>query len=98
MTHKIQFTPSARKQFLDALAYIRQDKPVAADNFRKQAENVLARLENHPESGRIIPEFPTLGFREVIVPPYRFFYRTKDQIVWIVAAWHDAQLPGEPDE
>ena len=26
----------------------------------------------------------------------RFFYKIKDDIVWIVAVWHGAQLPREP--
>jgi len=47
---------------------------------------------------RVLPEFPDLAFREVIVPPYRFFYRVKDDAVWVVAAWHSAQLPGEPED
>ncbi|MFO7560291.1 MAG: type II toxin-antitoxin system RelE/ParE family toxin [Desulfobacterales bacterium] len=93
---KVQFTPSARNQFLSALAYIRRDKPSAAVNFRNKAETILRRLEEFPESGRVIPEFPELPYREVIVSPYRFFYKVKDNIVWIIAVWHGAQLPKEP--
>ena len=87
---KVQFTPSARTQFLSALSYIRKDKPSAAVNFRKQTEIILRRLEDFPESGRIIPEFPELPYREVIISPYRFFYEIKIDIVWIVAVWHGA--------
>lgn len=92
----VQFTPSARDQFLSALSYIRKDKPSAAVNFRNRAEKVLRRLEDFPESGRLIPEFPDLPYREVIVSPYRFFYKCKNDVVWIVAVWHGAQLPKEP--
>ena len=74
---KVQFTPSARSQFLSALSYIRRDKPSAAVNFRNQTEEILRRLENFPESGRIIPEFPELPYREVIISPYWFFYKIK---------------------
>jgi len=56
----------------------------------------LKRLLEYPDSGGSIPEFPELPYRELIVPPYRFFYRVKDDIVWIVAVWHGAQLPEEP--
>ncbi len=93
---KIRFTPTARTQFLSALAYIRRDKPSAAARFRQRAEKTLKKLLEYPESGRHIPEFPELPYREVIVPPYRFFYRIEDDIVWIVAVWHGAQLPDEP--
>ena len=84
---KIQFTPSARNQFLSALSYIRMDKPSAAVNFRNCAEKILRRLEDFPESGRIIPEFPELPYREVIITPSRFFYKIKSDVVWIVAVW-----------
>ncbi len=93
---KVRFTPSARAQFLSALAYIRRDKPLAAVRFRNRTETVLRRLEDFPESGRVIPEFPELAYREVIISPYRFFYRIKEDLVWIVAVWHGAQLPKEP--
>ena len=92
----VRFTPSARGQFLSALAYIQNDKPGAALRFRDRAGNVLARLEDFPESGRSLPEFPELPHREVIVSPYRFFYRIEDDTVWIVAVWHGAQRPRAP--
>ena len=52
--------------------------------FRIKAEKVLSRLNKFPLSGRLLPEFPDLPFREVIVPPYRFFYRLKGKVcAWI---------------
>ena len=93
---KVRFTSSARAQFLSALTYIRRDNHGAALNFRERAETVLRRLEEFPDSGRVVPEFPELPYREVIISPDRFFYRVKGEMVWIVAAWHGAQLPEEP--
>ena len=82
---RIRFTPSGRIQFLTAVAYIQQDDPQAALKFRRRAEQVLRRLLRYPESGRLIPEFPDLPFREVLVPPYRFFYRPEGNVIWLVA-------------
>ena len=93
---KILFTPAAKIQFLTALAYISQDNPPAARRFRKKAEQTISRLATFPESGRRLPEFPDFPHREVIVPPYRFFYRIQKETVWIVAVWHGAQIPEEP--
>ena len=90
---RVRFTPSAKQQFLSALAYIRRDKPDATKSFRKKTEQVLRRLERFPKSGRSIPEFPDLPFREVLVPPYRFFYRIKGKTIWVVGAWHTSQGP-----
>ncbi len=95
---KIRFTPLARLQFLQAVSYILRDNPHAAIRFQKRAERALRRLTRFPESGRLIPEFPDLPFRELQVPPYRFFYRREGKAIWVVACWHGAQLPGEPGE
>jgi len=98
VSRSILFTPTAREQFLAALAYIVADDPAAARRLRDRAEESLSRLADHPESGRVLPEFPDLPFREVVVSPYRFFYRVKDDVVWVVAAWHSAQIPGDPED
>ncbi len=88
---QLKFTPSARRQFLDGISYIKKDNPTAARSFRKKSENVLKRLIEFPESGKVIREYPDLPFREIVVPPYRFFYRIKDDNIWIVAVWHSSQ-------
>jgi plasmid stabilization system protein ParE len=93
---RVRFTPSARAQFLALVSYIHRDNPEAAHRFRKRAERVLRRLERFPRSGRHLPEFPDLPHREVIVRPYRFFYRVHGRDVWVVAVWHAAQLPEAP--
>lgn len=92
----VRFTPSAKKQFLAGLAYIRQDNPQAAQRLYKLAQQRLSRLKKFPNSGRRIPEFPEAPYRELILPPYRFFYQVRDKVVWIIAVWHGAQLPSEP--
>lgn len=93
---RVRFTPSGRLQFLTALAYVHRDDPEAARKLRLRAEGVLRRLARYPKSGRLIPEFPELPYREVVIPPYRFFYRVEAKTVWVVAVWHGAQLPDEP--
>ena len=71
----IRYTPPARRQFLDALRYIKVDKPLAAKNFRVKAVRILSRLEDYPDSGSPIPEFPDSEYRQVVFKPCRFFYR-----------------------
>ena len=92
----IRFTPTARAEFLAAIEYIRKDNPGAAVQFRRKAAKSLRRLNRFPSSGRKLPEFPDLPFREVVIAPYRFFYRVEGKAVWIVAVWHGAQQPDEP--
>ena len=94
----VRLTPPARAQLLAAIAYINADRPTAARDFRTRVEGVLRRLVDFPESGRIIPEFSRLGFREVLVDSYRLFYRLQEDVIWVVGVWHDAQIPDEPVE
>ena len=83
---KVRFTPSARSQFLAGLEYIRADNPLAAQALLAKVTKSLRRLTSFPQSGRKIPEFPELAHREVIVAPYRFFYRVEKVAVWIVVS------------
>jgi plasmid stabilization system protein ParE len=92
----VRFTTGGRRQFLAAIRYIAEQDPVAARRFRVRAEKSLRRLERFPASGRRLPEFVELPHREVIVRPYRFFYRVRGNIVWVVAVWHGAQIPKRP--
>jgi toxin ParE1/3/4 len=93
---KVRFTSSARAQFLAGLEYIKAANPLAASALLERAKKALRRLPAHPQSGRRIPEFPSMAHREVVVPPYRFFYRVERTTIWIVAVWHGAQLPAAP--
>ena len=94
---KVRFTSSARAPFLEGLLYIALDKPGAARRLRARCAVALKRLATFPNSGRKNPEFPSLPHREVILNPFRFFYRVEKQTVWIVAVWHDKQSPSSPD-
>ncbi len=96
MTRRIDFTPRARAQFLAAVDYIHSERPSAARAFREGSNEVLKHLIRLPDAGRTIPEFSQLGFREVLVGRYRFFYRLQGDVIWVVGVWHDAQIPDEP--
>lgn len=93
---RVRFTASARAQFLDGIRYIARDSPIAAKRLRVRSEAALRRLERFPNSGRHVPEFPELPHREVVVDPFRFFYRLDKRVVWVVAVWHSKQLPAAP--
>jgi toxin ParE1/3/4 len=94
----VKLTPPARAQLLAAVAFINADRPAAAREFRMRVDGALRRLIDFPESGRVIPEFSGLGFREVLVGSYRLFYRVQGNVIWVVGVWHDAQIPDEPAE
>ncbi len=93
---RIRFTPSAEVQLNSAIEYIRRDRPSAAAAYAKRARQSLMRLTSFPRSGRKVPEYPSGSVREVVVSPYRFFYQQRENDIWILAVWHEAQLPTDP--
>jgi plasmid stabilization system protein ParE len=93
----VVFTPSARLQFLHAIQTIQRHNRTAARKFHRRAATALKRLIRFPDSGAAITEFPGLPHREVYVKPYRFFHRVQGDRIWIVAVWHGAQIPEEPE-
>jgi plasmid stabilization system protein ParE len=88
---------AARAQYLAAIAAIRRNSPQAAGAFRERSGKALKRLERFPDSGAVVSEFSELPFREVYVEPHRVFYQVREKTVWVVAVWHGAQLPEEPE-
>ncbi len=94
---EVLFTPLARAQFLSAVELIRRNNRAAARQFQQQTARALKRLARLPSSGTAVTEFPELPYREVYIKSYRFFYRVRDDKVWIVALWHGAQIPDEPE-
>lgn len=62
-----------------------------------EAGKALKRVTRFPQSGAVLMEFPELPYREVYVQPYRNFYRVREGSVWVVAVWHGAQIPDEPE-
>ena len=55
--------------------FIAEDNPSAAERFVRSVFEVVERLIDFPESGRIVPEFGELAIREVIRKPCRIIYR-----------------------
>jgi plasmid stabilization system protein ParE len=94
---RVRFTVTARAHYLAAIGAIRRKSPQAARSFRERSEKALKRLERFPNSGAVVAGFPESSFREVYVHPYRFFYQVHEKTVWVVAVWHGAQVPDEPE-
>ena len=94
----VRFTAAGRAQVLDAIGSIRRLSPQAARQFRERAEKALKRLARFPHSGALVTDVPESPYREVYVPPYRFFDQVVEKTVWVVAVWHGAPIPEEPWE
>ena len=73
---KIIWSPLAIQRAYEAAAYIAGDKPVAALNWLDGLFAKTDRLEQFPESGRIVPEIGLPEYREIVYRrAYRIVYR-----------------------
>lgn len=74
---------------------------IAQDNFQaayKWSELIFERTDQlieHPESGRIVPEYNHPDLREIIEGNYRITYRIRKQkrVVYITTVLHVRQKP-----
>jgi len=91
--HAVEWTVPALRSLLEVVQYIKADDPEAAQRFGKEIKKKVARLAQFPNSGRMVPEFPTSGLREVIVGNYRIIYRlvSKKSRVEILTVHHGAR-------
>ena len=62
---------------------------------------IVASIESvaeHPDMGRIVPEFDQPFLRELIRPPFRIVYRRDPKHVRVVRVWRSERLLDVPDE
>lgn len=96
----VVWTRPALDNLLDIVRHIQADKPTAAQSFASSIKTKVARLENFPESGRLVPEFPSSGLRELVIGDYRVIYRilATPPTVQILTVRHGARLLEYPSE
>ena len=94
----VRWTQRARDDLRDIHDFIARDSPRVAEALVERLLTATERLAAFPESGRVVPEFPALGYREIIVSSDRVLYRLADNTVWITAVVHGRRrLRDEPD-
>ncbi len=93
---RVGFSATAERQLLEALRVLAAERPSAAVRLIERIEAALEQIRAFPDSGRRVPEFQASNYREVIIAPYRLFYRRHGAGMMVVAMWHEAQVPDEP--
>lgn len=68
--------------------YIRQDSKRNALRVIRDMGAAARRLNEHPLSGRIVPEWKRPAVREVIVGSYRLMYSIKGEEIIIFSVRH----------
>ena len=74
--------------------------PDVGNRFVEAIVTRIEALRDHPEMGRIVPEFDQPFLRELIHPPFRIVNRREPKYVRIVRVWRSERLllpPGDEE-
>jgi toxin ParE1/3/4 len=75
-----------------------QQAPEVGERFLTEILLHIDRLRDHPDMGRVVPEFDQPTLRELIHPPFRIVYRNEKRRIEIVRAWRSERLLRMPDK
>lgn len=89
---KLRWSIDAQIDLREAIEFIAQDNPSAADEIADRVLSAVDRLLTYPNSGRIGRRD---GTRELVVrhTPYLVIYRQTAAEVEIVRVWHTSREP-----
>ena len=93
MAYKLIWSPAARDDLHDIVVFIARDNPTRAMSFGYELISETDRLQEYPESGRIVPEYRNDLIREIIFRVYRIVYRVdyERRFCEIARVWHSAR-------
>lgn len=75
MRLRLRWTEQAVNQLGGIAEYIGLSSPVYAEQVIARITARLQQAIDHPQSGRVVPEFNRPDVRELVEPPYRIIYR-----------------------
>ncbi len=95
-SQRVEWSPVAVADLEDILEFIaRRESPERATHLYEGIARRIASLGTHPLRGRVVPELKRIGvtaYRELVVAPYRIFFRVDgpvDGIVGVLDGWRD---------
>ena len=81
---KLIWTEKAIDDLSELAEYVAISDRTAAKQLVQRVLSSVRRLEQHPESGRRLPELPLQNYREVITPPSRIVYRVEKENAFVI--------------
>lgn len=98
MSTRIRVAESAVAALEDIQAwYADQGVPEVGVRLVARIIDRVEALADHPELGRIVPEFDHPFLREIIHPPFRIVYRRDPDAVRVVRVWRGERRLRLPD-
>jgi plasmid stabilization system protein ParE len=81
--------------------YSEQGVPDVGDRLVIEIFERIEALRDHPDMGRVVPEFGQPFLRELIHAPFRIVYRREPKKIRVVCIWRSERLlhlpPGADD-
>ena len=96
---KISFSDSAVND-LEGIKeyYLEQEIPKIGQDFVIAIFKHVETLIDHPDIGRIVPEFNEEHIRELIHPPFRIVYLRDNVSIQIIRVWRSERLLNLPED
>lgn len=95
----IRFAESALTDLESIRAWnAEQGVPDVSERLIDEIVASIEALADHPDMGRIVPEFGQPFLRELIRPPFRIVYRRDPKHVRVVRVWRSERLLDGLDE
>ena len=88
---EVIWTPGARTDLDEIVAYIAGDSFQAALAFLEEAFETAETLTTLSERGRIVPELNDPLVRELFIKRYRLLYEIHEQEIHVLAVLHSAR-------
>jgi len=89
---RVHWTENAIGHLVNIYEYIAINSPTYAKRMVDKITIRSQQIEDHPMSGRKVPEYNADDVRELIEKPYRIIYRIKPGQVDVLAVVHSARL------
>jgi plasmid stabilization system protein ParE len=96
---KIGVSNSAYNDLETIIEYYAQEG--VPDIGRQFAEDILERIQrlsDHPDMGRVVPEFLLNYIREIIHDPFRIVYLREEKSITVIRVWRSERLLVLPNE
>lgn len=89
---RLRFSRHALTQLEQALQYIAERDPAAAQRLGERVIERVTGLNDFPVKGRVVPELGDPARREIVIPPFRIVYRPTQDEIRIVAVVHGRRV------
>ncbi len=96
---KIFFADSALSDLQVIIQYY--EDQLASHVGDKFVADIIGRIEtliDHPDIGRVVPEFDAQNIREIIHPPFRIVYLREKSKIHIARVWRSERLLVLPED